>query len=465
MNRTERMGGDRRWPGVGLGMAFALLAVVLPACAGDGERGLELEGTLLHLPTPALQGSGEPNLFAADDGRVYMTWFDRLEEGGHALRMAWLDLADTPTGLAGGSASGAEEQGEAASNGAPTAAPTDDGLPEWSEVRTIVSGANFFVNWADFPSIHALPDGSLAAHWLVRSGPNTFDYDVHIGWSTDEGRTWAGPVTPHRDGTLSEHGFASLFPWHDGSLGAVWLDGREFVHSPDDRRMTLRFTTLRPAAGENGLDLEAGLGGDTLLDDRICDCCQTSAALTDEGPVVAYRDRTEGEIRDISLVRHDGEGWSEPISVHDDGWEIPACPVNGPMVAARGQDVVVAWFTAANDEPIVRAAFSRDGGRSFDPPIRVDDGDSAGRVAVVMETDGRAVVSWLERIDEGAEVRVRRIDPHGRRGPAITIAESSAARASGFPRMVRQGDALVFAWNDVEDTERVQVSVFVPAGR
>lgn len=429
--------------------------LVLLSLAGCGERGetdLALEGTLLHLPSPGLPGSGEPNLAVDGEGRVYLNWFDRLAEGGHALRMASLDL--TPA-----------EVGTPAELGA-------DGLPEWSEPRTIVTGRDFFVNWADFPSILPLGNGTLAAHWLVRSGPDTFDYGVHVGWSTDDGRSWEGPVVPHRDGTLSEHGFVSLFPWDfpvdspagspgGGTVGMVWLDGREYVRSPDAPRMTLRFTTLGLVAGGEEWELEAGLGDEVLLDARACDCCQTSAAITADGPIVAYRDRTEDEIRDISVIRHGPDGWGDSEPVHRDGWEIPACPVNGPMIAASGRDVVVAWFTAANGQPRVWVAFSTDGGRGFGLPIRIDEGNPVGRVAVVMEESGRAAVSWLERLpgEEGAEVRVRRVDPQGNRGPFRTIAASSEARASGFPRMVRSGGILVFAWKDLASPGKVQVAL------
>jgi hypothetical protein len=35
----------------------------------------------------------------------------------------------------------------------------------------------------------ALPDGSLAAHWLVKSGSGTYAYDVNISRSFDGGKT------------------------------------------------------------------------------------------------------------------------------------------------------------------------------------------------------------------------------------------------------------------------------------
>jgi hypothetical protein len=110
--------------------------------------------------------------------------------------------------------------------------------------------------------------------------------------------------------------------------------------------MTLRARTL---------DASGAPLAEMLVDDAICDCCQTDAATTARGVVVVYRNRTEGEVRDIyttSLV--DGR-WTEGRPVHEDGWVIPACPVNGPAVDARGDDVAVAWFSAPATRPACRS--------------------------------------------------------------------------------------------------------------
>lgn len=187
-----------------------------------------------------------------------------------------------------------------------------------------------------------------------------------------------------------------------------------------------------------------------LVDGRVCDCCQTSVALTDRGALLVYRDRSGEEIRDIFASRRGPDGWTEPAPVHRDGWEIAACPVNGPSVDARGERAVAAWFTAARDTSRVRVAFSSDAGTSFGPPVRVDEGRPAGRVDVVMAPDGSAVVSWLEVREGGAEILLRRVTPDGGAGPPVTAAASSAARSAGFPRMALAGDRLVLAWTDPE---------------
>jgi hypothetical protein len=198
-------------------------------------------------------------------------------------------------------------------------------------------GTDWFVNWADFPSVVPGPDGLLAAHWLRRLPGNAYAYEVRLAVSGDHGRHWSEPLTPHDDGTATEHGFVSLLPGNDGVL-AAWLDGRHTAggHDHEDSgggAMTLR--TQRFARDGNA----AGPGIE--LDARVCDCCQTGAAMAAEGPVLVYRDRGDEEVRDISLVRWTSGGWQVPVRVHADRWRMPACPVNGPAVDAQGP--LVGW--------------------------------------------------------------------------------------------------------------------------
>lgn len=404
-----------------LGRALGLVWLVAAGCGGAADaRGALPLSRVETLASPAGPHSGEPNLAVDASGRVHMTWLERTADSLHALRYAVL-------------------QGST-----------------WSEPRTIVARSDFFVNWADFPSVIATPGGRLVVHWLQRSGPERYAYEVRYAQSSDEGATWSAPAVLSRDRGAVEHGFVSLVPAEGDSVEAIWLDGRNTVRGNASRAMQLATTRIGP---------DGGLGAERILDTRICDCCQTSAALTSRGLVVVYRDRSPDEVRDIAILRRVGGVWTQPAKVHEDGWQIAACPVNGPAVTARGDTVVVAWFTGAQDTARVRVAFSTDAGASFGSPIRVDEGTPAGRVDVELDDAGRAVVSWLERTGgERAEVRVRAVSPTGEMSPAIGVATSSAQRSSGFARMVRRGPHLVIAWTQPGDTARVRVALGRLAG-
>ena len=367
------------------------------------------------LPSPAGPGSGEPHLFLVDD-TILMSWLERVGEE-VALRFARL-------------------AGEI-----------------WDEPRTIVQRADLFVNWADFPSVIQLPDGTLAAHWLQYSGPGTYSYDVLVSTSRDGGATWSHPARPHSDGTPTEHGFVSLFAAvGTGDLAAVWLDGRAYADSAAAKPfMSLRGAVLRP---------DGGWTDQQVLDSRTCDCCQTSVARTTRGVIVAYRGRTEAEIRDIRVARYENGRWSDPVTVHDDGWEIPACPVNGPSISARGDTVAVAWFTAAADTPRVWAAYSTDGGRTFAEPILVDGDRPLGRVSA-STIEGGVVITWLAAADSGARVLARAVGSNGPTAASVVIGKSSAERASGFPSLVTRGQEIVAAWTVPGDPRTIRV-VAVP---
>jgi len=315
----------------------------------------------------------------------------------------------------------------------------------WSEPRTAASGDDWFTSWADVPSVLALSDGTLVAQWLRTTDEHLEAYDVHLAFSKDGGRTWSAPTSPHRDGTKTQHGFASMFETPGGGLGLIWLDGRAVDPDPDKGKdnMSLRYASF---------DRDGKAVSVALVDDRVCDCCPTAVAMTADGPIAAFRDRSAAEVRDISVSRLvDGSRgqWSPSSTVHADGWTIDACPINGPAISARGRQVAVAWMTAKDDQGRAFAAFSNDGGVTFGAPVRLDDAASQGRVGIALLADGSAVASWIELANQRAELRMRRIDAAGARGPAQSVA--GVERTSGYPRLARRGDELLLAWTETSD--------------
>jgi hypothetical protein len=319
----------------------------------------------------------------------------------------------------------------------------------WSEPRTVASGDDFMVNSADVPSVVVLADGTLAAHWFQENGPDPEAYNLLLSWSKDEGRTWSAPVNPHHDGVETQHGFASLFQAPRAGLGLVWLDGRAITPDAPEGSGNMG---LRAAIFER----DGKQRNDSAVDTRVCECCPTAAAATSEGVIVAYRNRSANEIRDIYVTRLANGRWSTPDAVHNDGWRITGCPVNGPAISARGRDVVVAWFTAKDGPGRAFVAFSRDAGRSFSAPVRVDDASSLGRVDVELLADGSAAVTWIEFANERSEFRVRVVDRPGARGPAAKIADSGGTR---YPRLTRFGNELLFAWTETDnDSPRVRTA-------
>ena len=357
------------------------------------------------LPPPSSQGAHEPSLTTHEDA-LYMSW---MEHAGNETKVMM-------------------------------SVRTADG---WSATRLVQQGDDLFVNWADFPGIGVFDDGTIAVHWLREIGPSSFDYQVEISLSHNGGTTWGRALIPHADRSFAQHGFVSMWPSEQTGLAVIWLDGRAYGADGNEALTAPDAVQLRATM----LTSDGMLGDDVAVDLRTCSCCQTSLAATGDGTVLAaYRNRTEGEIRDISVVRLTDKGWETPVTVHDDGWELSGCPVNGPAVDADGEVAAVAWFTGANDVAAVKVAFSENGGRNFDTPVRIDQGNPMGRVDLEMLDDGSALASWVEWTEGKEALFLCRVHRDAGCISRELLATNSEGASVNFPRMARLGRDVYLAW-------------------
>ena len=393
-------------------LTLALCAMAaLAASAGQTRQNAlptPLAGGFSAISSPAADGAAEPNLATDAKGRVWLSWLEPRAGGGHRFRLS---------SLSGN---------------------------QWSPPVTITEGTSLLANWADFPAVFVASDGTIAAHWLER-GSARGTYGIRVVTSKDGGRSWTKATIPHAGSETGEHGFVSFFEAPGGGIGMVWLDGRAMGagHAAAGHAGGM---ALRSAFIKNG---EAA--GDMVVDPRVCECCQTSAARSGAGVLVVYRDRSDKEIRDTSVVRFTGGKWSEPVTVHADNWEINGCPVNGPVVTATGTAAAVAWFTGAGNTPKTLVAFSGNEGKSFGQPIRIDVDAKVtlGRLAMVMPSADRVLVSALERTDAGAHLVVRDVRRDGRISAPVEISTATPDRSGGFARLALSGRKLIVAWTDV----------------
>ena len=318
----------------------------------------------------------------------------------------------------------------------------------WADSETIAEGTNWFVNWADFPRLSVRGDTQLA-HWLQRSGEGRYDYDVMLSFKTASDSDWSPGTVLNTDGVLAEHGFVGMTTMGAKQTLITWLDGRRTKDRPAAGPMTLRgavYTEAGPAVAE------------WELDGRVCDCCQTAAAMTARGPVVLYRDRSPEEIRDIAIVRQIDGRWTAPQTVHDDGWQVRGCPVNGPSVSARGEGLAVAWYTGSEDLPKVNLVVSHDAGATFTPPVLVSDANTIGRVDTTILENGDYVVSYLDSDGPNAWIRLARYSPTAEWIESVDVAETVSSRRSGMPDIEAVGNTVYVTWTAVGETTGVEVA-------
>ncbi|MDX1644264.1 MAG: hypothetical protein R3244_07910 [Thermoanaerobaculia bacterium] len=398
-----------------IGAALGLAVLAALACA---ERGEQSGGVGVpqrsEIDPPARPGAFAVRLAAGAD-EILATWWEPLDaevdEAGHRLLFARYTDA-------------------------------------WSEPSVVVEGDDLFANWADFPAVVREPSGDLLVTWLAKTGEETYAYSIYLGRSHDDGATWRNLGKLNDDVTDTEHGFVSLVPEGD-AVRAFWLDGRRMVAGGP---MTVRTAVVG-----------ASVGPSELLDERVCECCPTDAVTTTEGALVAYRDRSDEEVREISAVGRVGDGWSEPERLTFDRWNIPGCPVNGPALDHRDGRTALAWYTGAEGAAHVGMRFL-EGTPAEREPVVVDGERPLGRVGVVLDRNGDAVVSWLALVGKQAELRLRRVGTDGSLGAAVPIARTSASRSSGMPQLVRRGERFYLGWVEVplEAPSRVRVSSIAP---
>ncbi len=327
----------------------------------------------------------------------------------------------------------------------------------WSEPVTIVEHDEFFANWADVPWMAQADEDVLIATWPQKTADDTYAYDVMVARSEDGGTTWRVLGPANDDKTPTEHGFVSLVR-EGNNVRVFWLDGRAMADGPGGHGADGHAggdMTLRTAV------IGTSIGPSVVLDNRVCECCSTAAVATSAGPLIVYRDRSDGEVRDISIVRRVQSDWTQPRTVHADDWLIAGCPVNGPAIDALDGTVVLGWYTGADNNGAVRVSFSLDNGASFAAPVTIDDTWPIGRVDVLALSSDEAIVSWLDTGTADGAVMLRRITSDGRVGAPLRAAEASVGRSTGFPRIARAGSDIVVVWTEDDKTTRIR-AVTIP---
>lgn len=402
-------------------LAICLAAIAVVGCQRAPHAGATSgAGHAAYAPQdwrlPTSPGAAQPGLLATADGRILLSWIDSAVGRRNALQFAiW------------------------------------DGSGQWqSNPRTIVVGDSLVTDAANAPQLGATADGALWVEWLQKNGDA--NQALQISRSADGGFNWSAPVQVSLAATGTDLGFASLWPASPTGIGLAWLDGGAASAETD--------AAARPAHATAATRLRAALFDASLrrtdgadVDAMVCDCCRTAVSVATRGAVLAYRDRTPAEIRDIATTRFDGRQWTQPRPVHADRWVMPGCPVNGPSIAAQGNEVVVAWYTAAGGQPTVLLARSRDGGDTFAAPVVLDQGSAVlGRVAVARDAS-QAWVAWLREDATGQSVWLARYTPDlSKPLQRVRLATlHGRGRVTGFPQLAVQGGSAYVVWTDAED--------------
>jgi len=322
--------------------------------------------------------------------------------------------------------------------------------------RLVASGKDWFVNWADFPSVQVFPNGNhVFLHWLEKSGEGVYDYDIKFKIYSVLNDTSSESFKLNDSDVKGEYGFVSSCPYKDG-IQLVWLDGRNAKTDSTDPNGHGHASHGAMSLRTSFLDTLGVLSPSVLLDDRVCDCCQTSICASEEKLFVQYRDRDEKEHRDISMLIYDGS-WSEPIPFSNDNWKIAGCPVNGPSIDFFENTLASAWFTSANAYPEVKVAFYDTENNKELSRYIVSEGKTLGRVDIQMINADEAFVSYMDADEELAEIKIARVHTSLGITETTVLARNTNTRDSGFPHIEIIGDKLYYSYLDQLGTKQVEV--------
>ncbi len=399
-------------------IALSLLSLSLLACKREAApAAAPATGDYAVQPWELFAGPGSmaPDLTATADGRLLLSWLSKVEGRRTALQFA--SYTD-----AGG----------------------------WqSQPRTIAVCNSQNANWADTPHMQVTPDVAIWAQWLQANDSGPSAYDVVLARSRDGGMNWPQMTRVNQQGTGTYSGFATLWAAAADRVGIAWLDGSGKTAGGHDGHDGGGDMQLR----SNGYDMDLTAGEAAILDPRTCDCCQTDVALTARGPLLAWRGRSDTEIRDILVARLDAGSWTSPKPVHADKWKTDACPVNGPAITASGTQAIVAWYSEGDGAPAVRIARSSDSGDSFAAPVVVERGQAVlGRVDAAIDGD-QAWVAWLREDSTRQTLMLALYSADlGKELQRLEVAQlQGRGRATGFPKLVVHGGVAWLVWTDVID--------------
>lgn len=390
--------------------ATSSLLLILAGCAFSGSRAAR-RLDMREIASPAPRGATSPRVTATRDGGVLLTWLEPADEKVAALRSSsWRDGS-------------------------------------WTAPATIVGGQPFSRHPSVSPNVIALSERNLIAYWSQEPAEQqaaTREVDVYFTVSTNGGSSWGAPQLVNEPGTGEENSYPSAAAIDSSHAELIWLDGANWKKQ---NRMRLMSRTVQ----SNGSATKG-----TVIDEDTCTCCPTSLEQTEKGLIAAYRGHTPEDIRDIEVARNVDGQWLQPRIPHADRWHFAGCPVNGPHLDTVGSRVALIWFSASEDQPRVRLAFSEDGGSTFASALRVDEGSALGRAQVVLLPRHSALAFWLERRSGATRLVGRRIRDEERLDGVFEVAHGAGL---GYPHAIRSGSDVFITWAEGKPVSLVHVAI------
>lgn len=291
---------------------------------------------------------------------------------------------------------------------------------------------------------HALPVDSLHQAPGLAIGPHG---ELYVSWSSAQpkphGVLFASDLRLSRSLDGGRQFDTHLQINEDRSIAhsfegmGVSDDGTVLLSWIDSRDGWERAGTYVARIGRRGTRIES-VG---KLDGETCICCRVDVAVGAQGAAaVLWRRVFPDNIRDMVLAvsRDGGRSFGPPVLVHADRWQLDACPHRGGAVGIGDQgEIYAAWYTeGAEGRPAIFFATSADGSR-FTSPQRVDtsSGSIPDHVRLAVGPRGRAVIVWEDATAVHRRILLRFTTDGGRTlSPIHSLSQAMKAYAPAVAR-------------------------------
>ena len=335
-------------------------------------------------------------------------------------------------------------------------------------------------------ALHATPGGrvpTVVVIWTAREKGTS----IKIARSADGGATFDKPVTLQSNGAAGDRGWPALAIDGRGEAHVVWLDHRGLAaqraasgsapkgagshrhHGGGDAAVD--GAVMAQGSALYHASLGASASAEQTVTSGVCYCCKTALAAGPDGSLIAaWRHVYAGDMRDIATAvsRDGGRTFSTPARVNEDGWAIAGCPDDGPslVVDATGTTHIVWPTVVGGDEPQGALFYATTSdGRHFTSRVRIPTLGSPkpSHPQLSITSSGRLIVAWDELIEGRRVSAIREVKAaaDGSIGFGNTVRVS--AETSSHPVMAAAGTGVFAVWSTGGEDSRVEGrAIFLP---
>jgi hypothetical protein len=345
------------------------------------------------------------------------------------------------------------------------AASSDGGRSFGAPVRVNDVDGDARLNGEQPPRV-AITGATVSVVWTTNGENGT---RLLFATSSDGGRRFANAaVVPGGDGP-GNRGWENLIAADRRYV--IWLDHRELARQDGEvaashhDHAALAAKAAKPdgvAMAQKSKLYVAALDGATApiaVTGGVCYCCKTALAAADGMLAAAWRHVYPGNIRDIAftLSRDGGRTFAPPLRVSDDKWVLEGCPDDGPALAIdRARRVHVVWptlITENNAETIALFYATSDDGKRFTPRERIPAQGMPHHPQIAIGFDGAPIVAWDESAQGSRRAAAARVT--GGAGGRHDFAREVLGDVALYPVIAAVRDGVVAAWTSGKSPDSV----------